>query len=288
MPYAKNGNITIYYESAGPKDGAPLILVAGYTSQLVSWDKDLTRLLNQQGIRTIVFDNRDVGLSSQTGSPDQTGKLYDVTDMAKDVLAIADAEGLERFNIMGVSMGGMITQQILAEYSQRISSAIIGFTAPSQHLEWLTSKESAADEGGNVGLDVASSREEAVNLFVTRERACHTTSAYPFNEEKVREQGILTYDRCYRPDGWRRQQAAIADFMADEDKLATLDLPVAVLHGRRDPFFSPKAGIHIASLLKNSELHIYPGMAHELPEALWDDFVRIITRTIERGQKTEK
>lgn len=283
MAYAHNGDISIYYEKFGPAKGPALIMLEGYTAQLVGWDKGFVQKLNDLGIQTILLDNRDVGLSSQTGTPDQTGKVYDITNMADDVLAVANAEGLKTFNIMGESMGGMITQSVLADHADRISSAIIMFTAPSWGEEWMSSADSA-DAGNSEGLDVASNRDQAIDLFVSREKACHINSAYPFNEEKARQLGALTYDRCYRPDGWKRQQAATNSFNVDQGKLGKLTLPAAVIHGRRDPFFSPKAGIRISQLLRNSELHIYPGMAHEIPEPLWDEFAQITARTIQRGE----
>ncbi|MCX8648523.1 alpha/beta hydrolase [Bifidobacterium sp. B4107] len=283
MPYAHNGDISIYYEKYGPVDGPALIMIEGYTAQLVGWDKGFVQKLNDLDIQTILLDNRDVGLSSQTGTPDQTDKTYDITDMANDVLAVADAEKLKTFNIMGESMGGMITQEVLVDYPNRINSAVIMFTAPSWGKEWMSNADSA-ESGNNAGLDVASNRDQAIDLFVSREKACHVNSAYPFNEEKARQLGAMTYDRCYRPDGWRRQQAATNSFSLDQNKLGELTLPAAIIHGRRDPFFSPKAGIRISRLLRNSELHIYPGMAHEIPEPLWDEFAQITLRTIQQGE----
>ncbi|PLS32124.1 alpha/beta hydrolase [Bifidobacterium margollesii] len=283
MPYAHNGEVSLYYEEYGPTDGPALLMIEGYTAQLVGWEMGFVRKLNEKGIRTILMDNRDVGLSSQLGTPEQTGKMYSLADMASDVAAVATAAGAERFHIMGESMGGMITQQVLTDHADRVKSAVIMFTVPGYEAQWMATPESA-NSGSSEGLDYAETRDEAIEIFVSRERACHIGSNYVFNEDWARELGGITYDRCYRPDGWRRQNSAIADFRIDPNKLASFGKPTAVIHGRRDPFFSSKAGEYIADLL-NGELHLYPGMAHEVPEPLWDEFAGIIARTVEAGER---
>ena len=287
MPYAHNGDVTLYYEEYGPSDGPTLVMVEGYTAQLVGWEKGFVNKLNKLGIHTVLLDNRDVGLSDQMGTPSETDRCYSVKDMADDVAAVAKAAGAEKFHIIGESMGGMIAQEALVNYPELVKSATIMFTTPSfGDPQWMASAD-AADSGSNEGLDEAETREEAIEMFISRERACHVGSAYTFNEQWARELGGITYDRCYRPDGWRRQNAAIADFAIDQQALSEYDGPVALIHGKRDPFFSPRSAVLFSNLLKDSELHIYPGMAHEVPEPLWDEFAQIIARTVRRGESQE-
>lgn len=284
MPYAKNGEVNLYYEVYGPDDGPTLLMIEGYTAQLVGWEKGFVGKLNERGIRTVLLDNRDVGLSGQLGTPHETGKRYDISDMANDVVAVAKASGAERFHIMGESMGGMIAQQIITNYPESVKSATIMFTTPDyRDPQWMSSAESS-DSGSNEGLEEAETRAEAIEMFVSRERACHVGSSYAFDESWARELGGITYDRCYRTDGWRRQKAAIEDFSISQRQLARFTRPVALIHGKKDPFFSPKSAMRLSELLDDSELHIYPGMAHEIPRPLWDDFADIAARTITRGE----
>lgn len=283
MAYAHNGDVTLYYEEYGPASGPLLVMIEGYTAQLVGWERGFVAKLNDLGIRTVLLDNRDVGWSSQMGGTEDIGRCYNVKDMADDVVAVAEAAGASEFHIIGESMGGMIAQEVLANHADRVRSATIMFTTPDYaDSRWMASEQSA-DSGSNEGLDVAGSREEAIDMFVSRERACHVGSAYRFDEAWARELGGITYDRCYRPDGWRRQNAAIEGFAADERALAAFDKPVALIHGKRDPFFSPESAVHLSRLFPCSELHLYPGMAHEVPEPLWDEFAGIIARTVQQG-----
>ena len=98
----------------------------------------------------------------------------------------------------------------------------------------------------------------------------------------MRELGSRMYDRCYAPDGILRQLAAMIRWAPTPEALGSLD---AFLHnpwegGRSYP---GEAALDIARILKNSEVHIYPGLGHEIPQPLWDEFATIIMRTAARA-----
>ena len=61
--YAKNDNVNIFYLDYGPKEGTPVLMIQGLGAQLTYWPDELISLLQKNGYRPIVFDNRDAGLS---------------------------------------------------------------------------------------------------------------------------------------------------------------------------------------------------------------------------------
>ena len=61
--YAQNGDVNIYYVDYGPEDASPILLVQGLGGQLTFWPTDFIEMLQNNGFRPIVYDNRDVGLS---------------------------------------------------------------------------------------------------------------------------------------------------------------------------------------------------------------------------------
>jgi pimeloyl-ACP methyl ester carboxylesterase len=65
--------------------------------------------------------------------------------------------------------------------------------------------------------------------------------------------------------------------------LKTLTLPVAIVHGRADRQLKFEASFDMAQLIPDAELHIYPGMGHEFPTPLWDEFTDIIARNTRRA-----
>jgi pimeloyl-ACP methyl ester carboxylesterase len=109
MPTAGVNGQTIYYEVHG--EGEPLLCVMGLAADTLAWTLQVPAFSERH--RTIIFDNRDVGQSSQaTGS-------YEVSDMAEDALGLADALELDSFHLLGVSMGGAIAQEMALAAPER-------------------------------------------------------------------------------------------------------------------------------------------------------------------------
>ncbi|MGA0367611.1 MAG: alpha/beta fold hydrolase [Ilumatobacteraceae bacterium] len=86
MPRAKNGEIELHFEVFGHVESPVLILVNGLGNQCLSFREDMCQSFVAAGFRVVRFDNRDVGLSS-----DGTAG-YTLSEMASDVVAVADAE----------------------------------------------------------------------------------------------------------------------------------------------------------------------------------------------------
>ena len=99
----------------------------------------------------------------------------------------------------------------------------------------------------------------------------------------MNELGTRGYDRCYAPDGNIRPLAAITRWAATPDALGDLDMPSSIIHGRADRRISAEASLELGRILKNSELHIYPGLGHEIPQPLCSEFATIIMRTAARA-----
>ena len=129
--------ITIAYESFGAADRETVLLIAGSGMQLTGWPRELCHELVERGYRVVVFDNRDIGLSTKfedAGIPDFAAVAkaaaegrpaplpYTLYDMAADAVGLLEALGIKQAHIAGVSMGGMIAQIVATDYPQRTLS----------------------------------------------------------------------------------------------------------------------------------------------------------------------
>src|SRR3954452_13530193 len=110
--------VTLAYEEFGDPDAAPLLLIAGLGSQMLSWHEPLCELLVARGVRAIRFDNRDAGLSTHMDHD------YRLEDMAEDAAGLLDQLGLESTHVAGVSMGGMVAQALAYEHPERVRSLV--------------------------------------------------------------------------------------------------------------------------------------------------------------------
>jgi pimeloyl-ACP methyl ester carboxylesterase len=135
---AANG-IEMVYDTFGEPSAAPMLLVMGLGVQLIAWDEEFCEQLAALGYWVIRFDNRDVGFSTrfdEAGIPDIPAMFqaqiqaeaqvspYLLKDMADDAVGLLDAIGVERAHVVGVSMGGMIVQEMAIHHAQRIRTMI--------------------------------------------------------------------------------------------------------------------------------------------------------------------
>jgi pimeloyl-ACP methyl ester carboxylesterase len=272
------GDVQIYYETRGSGDGIPILFVQGFTWQLIGWREGFCQTFVDRGAFVILYDNRDVGLSQKFGGPDDYDGGYSLANMASDGFSVLDDLGLTSVHVVGASMGGMIAQIMALSQPSRVRSLNLIYTAPSVDPRYFVPQETqAADELGK-----RFEREQAIEEFVKRERASAST-AYPYDEEWVRELGSRMYDRCYAPDGLLRQLSAMLRWRPTLEALGSLDMPSSIIHGRADGRIRAEAALDIGRVLKNSELHIYPGLGHEIAASLWDEFATIIMRTAARA-----
>ena len=120
MPTIEANGQTLYHEVHG--EGEPLLLVMGLAADTMAWAMQVPAFSARY--RTIIFDNRDVGQSSMAAGP------YEITDMAQDTLALADALELESFHLVGVSMGGAIAQEVALAAPDRVRTLTLAMTWP--------------------------------------------------------------------------------------------------------------------------------------------------------------
>lgn len=278
MPYAQNGTTKIYFETRGADDGIPVVFIEGFTMQLIGWNPRLIERFAADGLRPILLDNRDVGLTDRFGGEDDLDGGYTVTDMADDVVAVADALGLDSVHVIGQSMGGMIAQNVALRHPARVRSLGLLYTAPGL-------PGYAKDSGGPdlSGKQPRQERNAAIERFVERERVSGSPG-FPFDEVWIRQLAGDAYDRAYAPDGISRQGAAMRNSEQWRDRLGEITMPTAIIHGYDDAHIDSRASVDMHLAVPGSELHIFAGMGHELPEPIWDDFVEILGRTARRGE----
>ena len=278
MDAARNGDVMIAYETFGPPDGVPLLLISGTGVQMLVWPEDFCDALAARGFQVARFDNRDTGLSTHlTGEP-APGWLatifrpslapYRLEDMAHDALAVMDALGWPSAHVVGTSMGGMIAQVLAIRHPSRVRTLTSIMSTPSARIAsmpTMAAMRALARAAGTPVTDPAQAAAEAVTL-----KRAIGSPGYPLDEPAVRDLGRRSFQRHpgTRESGMRQRAAVIAS--GDRRKeLAALRVPALIIHGEQDPVIRPKGGPATAAAIPGARLVIYPGMGHDLPRALW-------------------
>ncbi|MFM8821638.1 MAG: alpha/beta fold hydrolase [Phenylobacterium sp.] len=288
--------IEIAYDVHGPEGGEPIVLVMGLGAQMIRWSMDMVGDLARRGYRVVRFDNRDVGLSHRfdDASPPSIGEVakavregrrpdvpYFLSDMAADAAGVIEGLGLGSAHVVGASMGGMIVQMLAAEHPHRVRS--------------MTSIMSTT---GNPGLPPA--RPEAVAFLVNRGPDPHAdleafldhglasarVMAGPAGvlDEAAERVGVeQSFRRAYYPVGFLRQYAAILGSGDRREALRRITAPTVVIHGADDPLVPVEGGHDTAACIPDAEMHVLPGMGHNIPAPLIPKVCDLIERAVRRA-----
>ena len=282
---AKSGDLDIYYEDMGDPNHPPVLLVMGLGAQLLLWRKEFCEKLVDQGLRVIRYDNRDVGLSSKmngqrSGSAMVPGMVrsflgkpspavYTLEDLADDAAALLDHLGIDRAHIVGASMGGMIAQIFAARFPARTKTLAIIFSSNNQALLPPPGYEQLRA----LLQRPADATREAIVANAVRVAKIIGSPGYPRSDDQLRADAIEGYERAYYPAGIARHFAAVlgSGSLVRYDRQITA--PTVVIHGKADKLMRPFGGRAIARAIKGARLVLIDGMAHDLPEQLWDQIV---------------
>lgn len=277
----KANGIMLEAEVHGPKDGVPLVLIRGQGSQLAHWPDALIGGFAAAGFRTVIFDNRDTGLSQRCpGVPGKAEailemmkdggtlpKPYGIEDMAADVTGLMDALGIEKAHVLGISMGGAVLQQLCIDHPERLLSATIVMTACRPFGERGGDDPTAMLALAESLLVQPRSKAQYLDDQV-REHAEWGSPGYPMPEAEIRAMAARAYARGVDDEGLNRQVLAVAHAGDRRPALQGVDLPCLVIHGTDDTLIPPELGEEIAAHIPDSEFRTIEGMGHIITPAL--------------------
>ncbi len=273
MAIARNGDCEVFYQSFGSSSDPALLLINGLGSQSINYHDAWCTKFVAKGFYVIRFDNRDVGLStSYEGAPvGPEGNAYTVSDMARDAVAVLDAEGIERGHVMGLSMGGMIVQTIAIEHPGRLLSATsVMSTTGEPEFGQSTPRALAL-----LTAPPATDRESYVRASID---GLHEWGSPEFADEaRWRRDAEAAFDRSFRPTGSGRQFLAIRASGQRAEKLKSVRIPMLVMHGDKDTLIDQSGGRRSAELVPGAKFVLIEGMGHDYPPQLWDRWVDEVT-----------
>ena len=211
-----SSGMTLEYDIRGK--GEPILFVMGLAGQLIDYPEEFVDLFVAEGFQAIRFDNRDIGLSTQTDwqPPSQHKAIaamltrrplrnvgYTVEDMAADAAALLEALDIGPAHVVGVSMGGMIAQSMAVNHPSKVKS-----------LCSIMSNTGDRKNGGiafslirKLGIPSESTLETAVDDSV---KTFSAISGAHFDEEEHRKLATAGVTRSFTPAGVARQTPAIA------------------------------------------------------------------------------
>ncbi len=243
-------DVDLYYETAG--DGAPLLMIAGLSSDSQSWMPVVPHL--SPHYQLIMPDNRAVGRTEPADAETS------IEQMAEDCAALLDALGLDRVRVLGHSMGGIVGMHMAAQWPDRVDRLVIAASGPAHSARRVSLIDTL------VALGEAGTSDDLWfrSLF-------HWLFAPPFfDDPAVLDNAVklsATYPYRQSIAAMRRQADAIARYDA-RDIAGRIKAPTLAVLGGKDLLFPPEEGSQALQSIGNIQIEILPDAAHSLH---WDD-----------------
>ena len=253
----------IWWEATGPAGAPAVVLVMGLGYPAVMWFRQVPALAERY--RVIVVDNRGAG---HTG--DVVGAPYTVETMAGDVGAVIKAAGEQSAHVVGISMGGIIAQELALSQPDRVRSLALLAT--------------------HSGIPHAVMNPDAIAMLqaratMTAEEAAE--ASIPFNYAPSTARALIEQDWATRLP----LACTVAGYVAQAtggltwtslDRLPALDVPVLVLHGQLDALVPLANGELLAKTIPGAELEVLADANHVLTTDQADEVNAVLLAWLDR------
>jgi pimeloyl-ACP methyl ester carboxylesterase len=257
VPTVRTPAAELHYERGG--SGEPLLLIQGMSGTHLSWGEPFLGALREH-FDAIAFDNRGIGLSAPIDGP------FTILEMAEDTASLMEELGLESAHVVGISMGGMIAQDLALSHPERLRSLTLGCTycggpgsqlMPRENLEKLAAGIASGDREKAIRANYEVNLSPAFRADESRYAAFHgmaTTVPAAKQTIELQVQAIFGHDTSGR--------------------LGEIAIPTLIVHGTEDGVLPYPNGELIASLMPGARLETLEGVGHmfwwEQPEVSAD------------------
>jgi 3-oxoadipate enol-lactonase len=264
MPEVLVGDTRLHYEVTG--SGEPILMVMGLGGSSAGWSPELVEELSGS-FRVVNYDNRGTGQSDKPDVP------YSLEMFAADAVAILDDLKLRRVHLFGVSMGGMIAQEIALHYGSRVHTLTLGCTTcggrnsvppPAESVKLLTAPRDGLSDADVIrrGWPLAYTPEYIKNHRDKLEASIprllvNATPTFVFKRHLDATYGLKTYDR-----------------------LPQITMPTLVITGAKDVLIPARNSEILAERIPGAKLHIISNAGHaffnEAPAEFLKEFVPFV------------
>jgi pimeloyl-ACP methyl ester carboxylesterase len=249
------GGVRLAYDVQGT--GEPLLLIQGLGYGRGGWGP--ARGLLAERFQVVSFDNRGAGESDVPSGP------YTTAQLAGDALAVLDAVEIDGANVIGLSLGGMVAQELVLARPERVRKLVLCSTTPGGATSFPMPEQTVALMTRAPALDP----REALHRFVVNALAPDPPA------ELVQE--IVAYRVANPPDpaGWR----ALAGAGAAHDalgRLSAIQVPTLVVHGTADNVVDVRNARLFADAIEGVRLELFEGVGHLLPWERPQEFTDLV------------
>ena len=250
MPKAHVNGINIFYKVQG--SGEPLILIMGLGGECGDWV--LQSRAFKKDYRVITFDNRGVGKSDKPVEP------YTTNTMTDDIVGLMDYLEIDKAHILGVSLGGMIAQEVAIRHPERVRKLILASTSAGRDENGGHSPGLLRAMGLREGFPDEDIKSVDIGKVMT------SLNAHAFSGGAIKLMAVpycWVRGKLFGIEGLKGQfEAAMTH--STLDRLHLIKAPTLVITGTEDRIVSPSSSDTLASRIPNARLVKIEGGSHTL------------------------
>lgn len=265
-------DVHICTESFGEINNPTILLIMGATASMIYWEEEFCKRLSNQGLHIIRYDNRDVGksITYEYGHPE-----YTFEDLADDAIQVLDAYKVDKAHIVGMSMGGIITQIIALKHPSRVLT--ISLIMTSNFDSSLPKKDNKVTKAlSELKIRNWQDKDEVVECFIKKSKVL-IGSKHIFDEEKIRRLNEEEFDRAINLQSMENH-GFIKGWGSYLSRTNEINAPTLVIHGTEDTIIPYEHGIHLSEVIPNAVLVTLEGTGHELHHNDWDEIINAISK----------
>ncbi len=245
MSIVRVGEIELDCERSG--SGPPLLAIMGMSGTALHWGEPFLAALRED-FEVIAYDHRGVGASSRL-----EGEIS-IAQLAEDAAGLLAALELDSVHVLGISMGGMVAQELALAHPERVRTLTLGCTY-------------CGGEGSAQATPEAMRHLSEAIRSGDRERAIRASWEINVSARKAADEDAYADFLAIA----QRRAVALAVSMAQAQaifghdtskRLAQLQMPILVIHGTEDQLLPVANGRMIAELVPGARLEIFDGVGH--------------------------
>jgi len=244
--------------------GEPLLLIMGMGGHHQMWREDFLRLLEPH-FDVVAYDHRGIGDSDRADEP------FSVADLADDAAGMIGAVGWSSAHVFGISLGGMVAQELVLRHPSSVRSLTLGCT-------WAGGEEGVMGDPSRRIVEGFASRNADIAISVGYE--LNLSASYRSDPARLAEyREISLAVRVPVPVILMQWQAALA--LDTTDRLPTVTAPTLIMHGTADQGIPVQNAHHLARLIPHARLEIVEDAGHLF---WWEHPVRAANLLIEQAR----
>lgn len=274
--FARSQELDIWYEQISP-GGAPIgsiLLIMGISNDALGWPQSFIRPFINAGFQVIRYDHRGTGMSGWVEGWDRRHP-YSLSDMANDAIAVLDSAGIQQAHIIGVSMGGMIAQELVIHHPERaasLTSIMSSGYIEDPELPAISSEIAWKLIRASLKYGLTGGEKNMIKLHIASRIILMGDAAYNLNIDEIAQQVLYNIRKRngYNRNVSQQHQAAVRQSGSRYENLKSLNIPALIIHGKSDPFIPVEHGKKCASIIPNAKRFWVENMGHDIPDHLAD------------------